>query len=100
MNYIDKNIGSSKMKEQPSKPLVFKMKDKTGNTYLLEWRNGKAEVISHNNKQGMNESIDRMKQLMGYKSSDYFNGTSVNERLNEDNEGFTNTLDKARKIIK
>ena len=29
MNYIDKNIGSSKMKEQPSKPLVFKMKDKS-----------------------------------------------------------------------
>ena len=26
---------------------VFRMKDKTGNEYLLEWRNGKAEVISH-----------------------------------------------------
>lgn len=79
---------------------VFKMKDKTGNEYLLEWSNGKAEIIGHNNKQGMNESIERMKGLFNYKSSDYFKGTTVNSRLMEENDGFKETLDKMRKIIK
>ena len=79
---------------------VFRMKDKTGNEYLLEWKNGKAEIISHSNKQGMNESIERMKALYGYKASDYYKGTSTASRLNEDNEAFTDTLNKMRKIIK
>jgi hypothetical protein len=76
------------------------MKDKTGNEYLLEWKNGKAEIIAHSNKQGMNESIDRMKALMGYKASDYYKNTTASSRLSEENEAFTDTLDKARKIIK
>ena len=79
---------------------VFRMKDKTGNEYLLEWKNGKAEIISHSNKQGMNESIERMKALYGYKASDYYKNTTTASRLAEENEAFTNTLDKARKIIK
>lgn len=79
---------------------VFRMKDKTGNTYLLEWKNGKAEIISHSNKQGMNESIERMKALYGYKASDYYKNTTTASRLSESNESFTDTLDKARKIIK
>jgi hypothetical protein len=79
---------------------VFKMKDKTGNTYLLEWKDGKAEIIGHKNKQGMTESIERMKALAGYKASDYYKGTSASSRLNEENEAFTETLDKARKITK
>ena len=79
---------------------VFRMKDKTGNEYLLEWKNGKAEVISHSNKQGMNESIERMKALYGYKASDYYKNTTTASRLSESNESFTDTLDKARKIIK
>ena len=79
---------------------VFRMKDKTGNTYLLEWKDGKAEIIGHSNKQGMNESIERMKALAGYKASDYFKGTSTASRLNEDNEAFADTLNKMRKIIK
>lgn len=79
---------------------VFRMKDKTGNEYLLEWKNGKAEIISHSNKQGMNESIERMKALYGYKASDYYKNTTTTSRLAESNESFTETLDKARKIIK
>jgi hypothetical protein len=79
---------------------VFRMKDKTGNEYLLEWKNGKAEIISHSNKQGMNESIERMKALYGYKASDYYKNTTTASRLSESNESFTDTLDKARKIIK
>ena len=79
---------------------VFRMKDKTGNTYLLEWKDGKAEIIGHSNKQGMNESIERMKALAGFKPSDYYKGTSTNSRLAEENEAFKDTLDKARRIIK
>ena len=79
---------------------VFRMKDKTGNEYIIEWKNGKGVILSHKNKQGMNESIDRMKALMGYKSSDKYKTSTSNERLNEDNDAFKNTLDKARKIIK
>ena len=79
---------------------VFRMKDKTGNEYLLEWRDGKAEIIGHKNKQGMNESIDRMKALFNYKASDYYKGTSSSSRIMEEETGFTDTLNKARKIIK
>ena len=78
---------------------VFRMKDKTGNEYILEWKNGKSVVLSHKNKNGMNESIDRMKALMGYNSSDYYKKTSASDRINE-NEAFNDTLGKARKIIK
>ena len=79
---------------------VFRMKDKTGNTYLCEWKDGKAEIIGHNNKQGMNESINRMKDLISYKSSDYCKNTTASDRLNESNEGFNNTLNNARSITK
>ena len=79
---------------------VFRMKDKTGNEYLLEWKDGKAEIIDHKNKQGMNESIERMKSLYNFKTSDYYKGTSSSSRLTEGNEAFTETLDKMRKIIK
>ena len=79
---------------------VFRMKDKTGNEYLLEWKDGKAEIIDHKNKEGMNESIERMKSLYSFKASDYYKGTSSSSRLTEGNEAFTETLDKMRKIIK
>lgn len=79
---------------------VFRMKDKTGNEYILEWKNGKGVILSHSNKQGMNESISRMKELMGYKSSDYCKTSTASARLNEDNEAFKDVLDKARRIIK
>ena len=48
----------------------------------------------------MNESIERMKALYGYKASDYYKSTTTASRLSESNEGFTDTLDKVRKIIK
>jgi hypothetical protein len=37
---------------------------------------------------------------MGYKASDYYKNTTTASRLAESNESFTDTLDKARKIIK
>lgn len=73
----------------------FKMKDKTGNEYLVEWKNNTGRIVSHNNKTGFNESIDRMKNLYNYKTND--TKTTNNSRLNEDNM-FVSTLDNARKI--
>lgn len=75
---------------------VFKMKDKTGNEYLLEWKNGKAEIISHHNKHGLNESLSRMRDLFNYQSND--TRTTPSDRLNEGEESFQRTLDAARKI--
>lgn len=76
---------------------TFKMKDKTGNEYLVEWRDNKGVILEHNNKQGFNESINRMKDLYSYSSKD--TKTSLESRLNEDNN-FNSTLNSARKIIK
>lgn len=76
---------------------TFKMKDKTGNEYLVEWRDNKGVILEHNNKQGFNESINRMKSLYSYSSTD--TKTSLESRLNEDNN-FNSTLNSARKIIK
>ena len=73
----------------------FKMKDKTGNEYLVEWKNNTGRIVSHNNKTGFNESIDRMKNLYNYKTND--TKTTNNSRFNEDNM-FVSTLDNARKI--
>lgn len=74
---------------------TFKMKDKTGNEYLVEWHNNKGNIVSHNNKQGLNESIDRMKSLFSYTPEN--TKTSLNSRLNE-NENFNSTLTNARKM--
>ena len=79
---------------------TFKMKDKTGNEYLVEWSNNRANIIGHEDKVKFNESLDRMKSLFNYNSGEYFKNTTGSERLNESNDGFTTTLDNARKIIK
>lgn len=76
----------------------FKMKDKTGNTYLVEWKNNKGVIIGHNNSQGFNDSLNRMKNLYEYKSED--TKTTNKQRINEAEDGFKSTLDTSRKIIK
>lgn len=75
----------------------FKMKDKNGSEYLVEWDNNKANIIEHINKNGMNESISRMKELFDYKVSD--TQTNYSDRLNENDDKFQETLNKMRKII-
>ena len=51
----------------------FKMKDKNGSEYLVEWDNNKANIIEHVNKKGMDESISRMKELFDYKRTNFAN---------------------------
>lgn len=75
----------------------FKMKDKNGSEYLVEWDNNKANIIEHTNKKGMDESISRMKELFDYSPSD--TKTNYSDRLNENDDKFQETLNKMRKII-
>lgn len=78
--------------------LKFNMKDNNGNIYLVEWKNNKANVISHYNKNEIDESFNRMKQLMEYKTTD--TKTTVNDRLNEANdEQFRERLNKIRSLM-
>ena len=76
--------------------MKFNMKDCDGNIYLVEWRNNKANVVSHSNKVKLDEEFERMKHLMSYKSSD--TKTTYADRLNENQETFKSTLDKIREI--
>jgi hypothetical protein len=72
----------------------FKMKDKTDNEYLIEWKNNRGRIVEHNNKSGLNESINRMKSLFEYKSSDSKTDRALRE--NESDTAFNNTLNNAR----
>lgn len=74
----------------------FRMKDKNANEYLVEWKNNKAYVINHISKDQLNEEMNRMKQLMGYKSSD--SNTTSSSRCNENDETYRSTLNKIRDI--
>lgn len=76
----------------------FKMRDKTNNEYLLEWKNGGARIIGHSNKNGMNESLERMKSMYNYTPKD--TETTMSYRINEGEDSLRDTLDKMRKIIK
>lgn len=75
----------------------FKMKDKTGNIYLMEWKNNEGKIIGHSNKTGMVESLDRMKEMYGYNTQD--TNTTKSYRINEGESALADTLAKMRKII-
>ena len=78
---------------------VFKMKDRNENTYIVEWKgNNKAMILEHKNDNKVNENIERMKALYGFKYSSKYSKTTGQERINESNEGFTNTLKTIRSI--
>ena len=75
---------------------TFKMKDKRGDEYIVEWRNNKAYVKNHLCKQQLSEEMKRMKELMGYKSLD--TRTSTSGRLNENDERFQTILNKVKNV--
>lgn len=82
----------------------FKMKDKNDQTYLLEWTknqyNGKesAIILEHTNKKKVDESLERMKMLYGFKPGDKASTTTTQSRVYEHNEGVKQTLDNIRKM--
>ena len=77
----------------------FIMKDTADNEYLVEWTDKKPNVTKRLNKTLVNEEMNRIKSLYGYKSKDYFTTTNPTTRVNENKE-FSDMLDKARKLMK
>lgn len=75
---------------------IFKMKDKTENEYLVEWKNNKGVIVEHKNVSGLNESLNRMKSLYEFKSSDTKTNRMLRENENETN--FNKTLNSARNL--
>lgn len=67
----------------------FIMQDSDENEYLIEWvvsdkyLYSEAKILSHTNKRKLNEDMDKINKLIGYKSSDYFETTNPQMRLNE-----------------
>lgn len=84
----------------------FKMKDMDDQTYLLEWTKNKyngresAMILEHTNKKKVDESLERMKALYGFKLGDKTSTTTSHSRLYENNEGVKTTLDNIRTLTK
>lgn len=74
---------------------TFKMKDKTGNEYLVEWSDNRPNIIEHKNKKGLEESVNRMKALFNYKPADNVKVSTSSARLNENNN-YRGFVDKVR----
>lgn len=76
----------------------FKMKDKNGSEYIVEWNQGKAFVISHQNKNKITESLDKFHKLTNF-TSIVEEKTTNNMRLNE-NSNVNRMLEIMRNINK
>ena len=75
----------------------FKMKDKHGTEYLVEWSNGKANILTRNHKQRVDETLNAYNKLSSYKGSEY-NISNGSSRLNEDNGEINRMLNIVRQI--
>ena len=84
----------------------FKMVDMNENTYICEWvknqYNGKesATILENRNPKKLDESIEKMKRLYSFNVGEKTTTTTTQNRLYENNEGFTSTLNNIRKLIK
>lgn len=77
----------------------FIMRDTADNEYLVEWTDKKPNVTKRLNKTLVNEEMNRIKSLYGYKSRDYFTTTNPTSRVNENKE-FSDMINKARQLMK
>lgn len=77
----------------------FIMKDTADNEYLVEWTAKQPNVTKKLNKTQVNEEMNRIKALYGYKSKDYFTTTNPQSRVNENKE-FSDMINKARQLMK
>ena len=75
----------------------FKMKDKHGTVYLVEWANGSANVISCNNKQRVDETLNAYEKLSSYKGEEY-KTSNGRARVNEDTNEISRMLNIVRNI--
>lgn len=77
----------------------FKMKDKHGTEYLVEWSNGKANILNRNHKQKIDETLNAYSHLSSYKGEEY-NISNNKTRINEGSAEINRMLDIVRKITK
>lgn len=75
----------------------FKVKDSAENEFIVEWKEGEANILSYENKKKINESLEKFHKLSRYNSAQQFKKSSNQSRLNENNE-FNNILNKTRTI--
>lgn len=75
----------------------FKVKDAGENEFIVEWKEGEANILSYENKKKLNESIEKFHKLTGYKSQNQFKTSTPRTRINETTE-FNRILDTARII--
>jgi hypothetical protein len=75
----------------------FKMKDSSENEFIVEWKEGEANILFFENKKKFNESIEKFNKLSNYNSKSQFKNTTVQSRLNEEQE-FNKILGKMRII--
>ena len=76
------------------------MKDAAGNEYIVECEKSstgyiETNVTGYSNKELMNEQINRIQELMGYKPADLSCKSSVNE-----SENFSDIMNLARGLMK
>ena len=74
----------------------FKMKDKNGTEYIVEWNNGKAEILSYENKQKINETMEKFHHITNYKSN--MTRTSTTDKNLQENVGVNRMLEIMRKM--
>lgn len=77
----------------------FKMKDKNGTIYLLEWANGDANVISCNNKVKIDETMDKFHNISNF-TNDRYETSNYKNRLNENETEISRMLNIIRNIKK
>lgn len=75
----------------------FKMKDKNGTEYIVEWKNGSPEILSYTNKNKINEFFDKFHKLSDYSSESQYATTKPTNRLNEESS-INKMLDITRKL--
>ena len=76
----------------------FKMKDKKGTEYIVEWNNNKAHVLSYENKEKINETLDKFHKIINFESITK-EKTTNDIRLNE-NKNINRMLKIMRNINK
>lgn len=81
---------------------TFQMTDGNEN-YEIRWEGnineGRAIVIKASDKELMNEDMQKMKHLMGYKSKNTLGTLKGSERINED-DSFNNIWNKTKDLLK
>jgi hypothetical protein len=75
------------------------MKDKHGTEYLIEWADGKANILNRNHKQKINETLNAYEKLSSYNNEEY-NTMNGKARVNEGSAEINRMLDIVRKITK